>query len=52
MHLLQMQDAFTQTVEALSALIAIIIAAFFMAAYKKYMAQTQRNDLLDHFLND
>ncbi len=52
MHLLHLTDAFTQTVQALSALIAIVIAVFFMAAYKKYMAQMQRNDLLDHFLND
>jgi len=52
MHLLQIQDAFTETVQALSAFIALLLAAYFLAAYKKYMAQTQRNDLLDHFLND
>lgn len=52
MHLLQLPDAFTETVQAMSAFIAIIIAIYFWAAYKKYMAQMHRNELLDHFLND
>ena len=52
MHLLQITDAFTHMVQTGSAIIAIVIAFYFLAAYKKYSDQMERNELLDHFLND
>lgn len=52
MYLLQISDAFTQNVQLLSALIAIVIAFYFLAAYKKYTAEMHRHKLLDRFLND
>ena len=52
MYLLQINDAFTQTVHMLAAFIAILIAIYFFAAYKKYTTQIQRQKMLDRFLKD
>mgnify|MGYP003574985456 CR=1 FL=1 len=52
MHLLQTPGTFTQTVDALAALIALLIAFYFVAAYKKYSAEMQHHEMLDQFLND
>ena len=52
MYLIQINDAFTQNVHLLAALIAIVIAVYFLAAYKKYAAEIQRQKMLDRFLKD
>jgi len=52
MQLLTITDAFTAWVQVLSALIAVILAIYFFAAYKSYRAEVQRRQLLDQFLND
>jgi preprotein translocase subunit YajC len=52
MYVLQINDAFTQNVHLLSALIAIVLAIYFLVAYKKYTAQIQRQKMLDSFLKD
>lgn len=52
MYVLQINDAFTQNVHLLAALIAILIAIYFIAAYKKYTAQLERQKMLDSFLKD
>lgn len=52
MHLLQITDNFTETVQMLSACIAIVLALYVRVAYKKYMAQIEHQKMLDQFLND
>lgn len=52
MYLLHVHDGFTESVQRLSAVIAVLIALYFFAAYRKYTAEIKRNERLDHFLND
>ena len=52
MYLLQLTDRFTYLIHSIAFILAVIITIYFYAAYKQYLAQMQRDELLDHFLND
>ncbi len=52
MYLLDITNGFTDRIHAIAFILAIIISIYFYAAYKQYLAQVQREEMIDHFLND
>ena len=52
MYLLHTPDFFADRVNELSFLLGIIVTIIFYVEYKKCTAAIEKQDMLDHFLND